>query len=308
MAYIQTKEFGDLHRIVRVNEMDQQANGTAIFVWIHGPTGSGKSQLVKEYAKHRGRELVSLSLNSSTSVEELLGYCQASNGSTEFKDGLLTEAVRFGKWLLLEEFDTADASLMTALHQLADYNGGIRTLGNEWIKRHPKFALFVTANSHGFGDESGQYIGVARQNHALLNRFDFLYMPYMSPDDEQKVVESFELCTPETAKKTVEFLNSVRASHKAGELSGIISLRQIYRFLAYIRFDMEAGLSDIPEGLSKKATQAWILSKKTSATSRAIDTLFPVLTDQTKVLRLAHAVYGLDTQVMDSIIAEKEVM
>jgi cobaltochelatase CobS len=82
----------------------------------------------------------------------------------------------------------------------------------EVIEPHPNFRLFVTANSAGSGDHTGQYAGsVRRLDPAFLDRFIFLKSTYMPKADE---ADMFSLRYPnlscEFITKMVELANETR--------------------------------------------------------------------------------------------------
>lgn len=193
---------------------------------------------------------------------------------------------------------------MTSLHQLADENGGIRTLGNEWVPRHEDFALFITANSAGTGDETGTYTGVATQNHAFLNRFDKIYVPYLSIEQETELIKKYNICSDDTSLKTARFLSAIRASHNSGNLKSVISLRQVYRFLDYFNFMMEKKMGSCKIKFNNQDEKTkWLEETKASVMATTLTYFFETTSqDYVASLELAHKIYGLDDDSVNKLI------
>ncbi|AOA61441.1 Dynein-related AAA-type ATPase [Komagataella phaffii CBS 7435] len=93
---------------------------------IVGKPGSGKSFLVNELAKQlnmdTSKDIIKVHLNEQTDSKMLLGtYTSGTTpGSFVWKDGILTTAVKQGKWILVEDIDKAPTEVLSILLSLLE--------------------------------------------------------------------------------------------------------------------------------------------------------------------------------------------
>ncbi|TGJ70145.1 hypothetical protein EYR41_006129 [Orbilia oligospora] len=88
-------------------------------VLIQGRQGSGKTHYVHHIAKLLGSEksLISIHLGKQTDTKLLLGTYVSSEppGSFKWKPGVLTTAVKEGRWILIEDLDQAPNEVLSLL-------------------------------------------------------------------------------------------------------------------------------------------------------------------------------------------------
>lgn len=93
-------------------------------VILYGAAGSGKTYLVNQLAKRMGfhDSIVKVHLGDQTDAKILLGtYTSGPKpGSFEWRAGVLTTAVREGKWLLIEDIDRAPTEVLSVLLPLLE--------------------------------------------------------------------------------------------------------------------------------------------------------------------------------------------
>jgi len=135
-------------------------------ILICGPTGAGKSSLVRELAHYcssvsrHGKggmeeeplshldELLELHIDEETDSKTLLGCYAATDIPGEFawRPGALTSAARTGKWVLLEDVESCPVEIQAALVRLLKER--ILPLGGKKEERcHPNFRLFGTCTT-----------------------------------------------------------------------------------------------------------------------------------------------------------------
>ncbi|XP_060859886.1 midasin [Metopolophium dirhodum] len=90
-----------------------------------GPVGSGKSALVHYLANitgHTDEKLLTVQLGDETDSKMMLGsyHCTDIPGEFVWQPGALTKAVTEGKWLLLEDIDSASSDLAAVLVSLVE--------------------------------------------------------------------------------------------------------------------------------------------------------------------------------------------
>ena len=88
---------------------------------LEGPPGAGKSMLIGHLASSTANEsVVTLHLDDKLDSKSLLGsyVCGTTPGEFCWQDGPLTQAVKKGLWLVLEDIDYASFELVSALQTL----------------------------------------------------------------------------------------------------------------------------------------------------------------------------------------------
>ncbi|KAF9586477.1 AAA ATPase midasin [Lunasporangiospora selenospora] len=116
-------------------------------VLLEGVTGAGKTALVEEVARVTGRDdLVKIHLGDQTDSKVLLGtYVSTSTpGSFRWQAGVLTTAVRDGKWLLIEDIDLAPMEVLSVLLPLLESRTLFIPSRGEKIPASEGFQLFAT--------------------------------------------------------------------------------------------------------------------------------------------------------------------
>lgn len=115
---------------------------------LYGASGSGKSLLLNHLhslIKSNDNELVTLHLNDQTDIKLLLGTYVSSHEPGKFiwKDGVLTSAVKNGKWLVIEDIDNAKNEILSIFIGLIESNALIIN-GNEKIPIKNGFQIIGT--------------------------------------------------------------------------------------------------------------------------------------------------------------------
>ena len=122
-------------------------------VLLVGSAGSGKTFLVDEMAKRLHIEetnsLVKIHLNQQTDSKTLLGtYTSGSKpGTFEWKNGVLTTAVKEGKWVLIEDIDKAPNEVLSILMGLLEHREITLPSRGEVLKAANGFQLISTIRS-----------------------------------------------------------------------------------------------------------------------------------------------------------------
>ena len=117
-------------------------------ILLHGLPGSGKTSLVHEIARQLGMydSMVTLHLNEQTDAKMLVGLYSTDSkpGSFQWRPGVLTTAVKEGRWVLVEDLDRAPTEVLSTLLPLIERNELLIPSRGERIHAASTFRLFAT--------------------------------------------------------------------------------------------------------------------------------------------------------------------
>ena len=165
-----------------------KARANGINVLIYGPTGPGKTTAVEAWSAARGLRMATVSGNASMESRQLFGgFIPDGNGGYGWIDGPVTDVVRNGGVLLLDEFNFISPKIYTTLYPLTDGRRTITLLDHmgETIVAHPDLTIFATMNP--------DYIGTTPLNFAMRNRFDIQLAWDYDDAVESKLIKSKSL-------------------------------------------------------------------------------------------------------------------
>jgi len=185
---------------------------------IRGHAGSGKTMCVIAWAGSREYRYYNISSNIGLEPSHLFGMWIPTEQAGVFKwqDGPVTDLVRHGGVLLLNEIDFMPERITTVLFGLLDDRREIQLLenGGEVIKAHPDLVVI--------GDHNPNYRGSRPMNQAWKDRFahkwDFEYDKAI----EKKLIGNTTL---------LEVANQLREQHERGEIDTPISTRGLEAFV-----------------------------------------------------------------------------
>ncbi|CAF3617827.1 unnamed protein product [Fusarium graminearum] len=120
-------------------------------VMLHGAPGVGKTALVHEIAKQLGMysNMVTLHLNEQTDAKMLIGLYSTDTkpGSFQWRAGVLTTAVKEGRWVLVEDLDRAPTEVLSTLLPLIERQELLIPSRGERIRAASTFRLFATVRT-----------------------------------------------------------------------------------------------------------------------------------------------------------------
>ena len=158
-----------------------RAEGTNVL--IYGPTGPGKTTSVEAWCAARELRMATISGNASMEPSQMTGkFVSDGEGAFMWIDGPVTDVVRNGGVLLLDEVNFINPKIYTNLYALTDGRRSITLLDHhgETIEAHPDLTIFATMNP--------DYIGTTPLNYAFRNRFD-IQIPWDYDDAvEEKLI------------------------------------------------------------------------------------------------------------------------
>ncbi len=225
--------------IVGKNEMEQLEDLAVGIedgdnVYIGGPTGCGKTTMVKELASLINQPIRIIQLTRDFKVSQFIGRSdlvidEEGNQITTFKYGILPLCMKNGWWLVLNEPDHAAPDVNMALQIVLE--GDDLTLTEnfgEVVGRHPNFRIIATANTFGHGDDTGLYVGVKHQNEATIDRFQTtIKAGYPGKKNEAKILAKRSGLAMAKTTKMVEVAHKIRKSFIEEECYCTFSTRRL---------------------------------------------------------------------------------
>jgi len=167
-------------------------------ILIQGHAGSGKTMSVIAYAAARGLRYYNVSSNIGTEPSQLFGkWNPNSDGHFRWQDGAVTDLVRNGGVLLINEVNFLPERVTTVLFSLLDDRREIQLLDKdgEVIKAHPDLLIVADCNPN--------YRGTRPMNEAWKDRYGHhLDFPYDN-SIEQKLIKNKTLLTIAAALREV---------------------------------------------------------------------------------------------------------
>jgi len=203
-------------------------------IYIGGPTGCGKTKGVLVLASALRQPVRRIQLNRDFRVAEFVGQRtleESASGKTitGWKDGVLTEAMRNGWWLLLDEVDQAHPDILMKLQGVLEGTALILTENfGEVVHPHEYFRIIATANTFGRGDETGLYTGAKIMNEATMDRFGVVIdANYPSEKTEVEIIRQVSGIPAGQASKMVECARKIREAQAKEECSCTFSTRRL---------------------------------------------------------------------------------
>jgi len=185
-------------------------------VLIKGHAGSGKTMSVMAYASARGHRYYNVSNHIGVEPSQLFGkYNPTCDGHFAWQDGAVTDLVRNGGVLLLNEVNFMPERVSTVIFSLLDDRREIQLMDKdgEVIKAHKDLLIIADMNP--------AYRGTRELNEAFSDRFAHqLYFPY-DADIEKELIPN---------KAIRDMAGQLRDRFEQDEITTPISTRSLVAF------------------------------------------------------------------------------
>jgi hypothetical protein len=232
-----------------------------INVLLEGEAGSGKTMSVQGYASARGMRYFNVSNNNGIDPSQLFGRWipNPTGQGYMWQDGAVTQLVRHGGVLLLNEINFLPARISTVLFSLLDYRREIQLLenGGETIKAHKDLLIIADMNN------GSRYKGTQELNSAFADRFAIkLEFPY-DRTIENKIVKCKSLLT---------LADQLRDSYDKEELNTPISTRALVAFVKNAKtFNVDFAINSFVNGFDKEERNGVRLACETHKDNISVD-------------------------------------
>lgn len=205
-------------------------------VLMIGESGTGKTSAIRYLASKTNNGLRRVNLNGGTTADELVGRLLINDKGTYWVDGVLTEAMRRGEWIVLDEINAALPEVLFVLQSVLDDDGYLVLAekdDKEIVMKHPNFRLFATCNPP-------EYAGTKEMNKALLSRFAICINADFPPAaKELEIIENRlgnKVAQSEIAIKLVGLAGETRKAKELGTADYAINTRDVLNTLQLSEF------------------------------------------------------------------------
>ncbi len=204
-----------------------KAYDSGLFVIIIGPKGTGKTALVREFVKSKGKKLDSINFSLRTRESHLVGSKTLTDGTVSFDEGLLVKSMRDGSMLYLDEINAAEADVLLRLDEALDDRRQIvlKESSGEIIKAKENWFVIATINplSHS---------GTKELPPQLLSRFPVrISLEYPPEDVELEIIKKYVSENHESELvQGIKLANILRQAAAVEELFYSPSLRETIAF------------------------------------------------------------------------------
>jgi nitric oxide reductase NorQ protein len=185
-----------------------------------GPSGTGKTHIVYLVAELCGLPVWEVNCGLQTSSFDLIGRF-IGLGKENWVDGLLTQWLRLGGIMYLDEANMMKQDVATRLNPVLDTRGHLvlNEKDNEVIERHRFGYLIISMNPF-----SSEFAGTKPLNAAMRRRmavwinFDYTSVGEKISADEVKMLTKRAKVDEDTAYKIIQVGAELRRQYKAGDL------------------------------------------------------------------------------------------
>lgn len=223
-------DHGDILKTLAIGIRDNLA------VLLVGESGTGKTSAIRYLAAETGNGLRRVNLNGGTTADELVGRLLINDKGTYWVDGVLTEAMRNGEWIVLDEINAALPEVLFVLQSVMDDDGYLvlnEKDDKEIVRKHPNFRLFATCNPP-------EYAGTKEMNKALLSRFAIcINAEFPNEKVELEIVNHHlgnAVAQSEMAIKLVGLAGTTRKAKDEGKADYAVNTRDIISVLKLAEF------------------------------------------------------------------------
>ncbi|ABX13411.1 AAA family ATPase [Nitrosopumilus maritimus] len=214
-----------------------KAYETGLFVLIIGPKGTGKTSLVRDFAKGKGINLESINFSLRTRESHLVGTKTLTDGTVSFDEGLLIKSMREGSMLYLDEINSAEADVLLRLDEALDDRRQIalKESTGEVVKAKENWFVVATINPL-------THSGTKELPPQLLSRFPVrIRLEYPPEEVELEIVKKHVSGEHDSEiVQAIKLANTLRQAAAVEELFYSPSMRETIAFAKLLDKGMAA--------------------------------------------------------------------
>lgn len=208
-------------------------------ILITGPTGSGKSSLVKQVCSVLQLPFIRVNMSADIESAALFGQLVVRDGATVWEDGPVTEAVRYGALLLIDEWELMPPEIAMGMQNLLEENGYLflkekpGSSSEKTYKPHPNFRIVCAGNTVGQGDDTGRFSGTMVQNSATLDRFTTtVCLDYLDKEHELSIIRNKTSIGKLDGGRLIKFAGLIRSAYQQQQVNLTMSPRTLINWAA----------------------------------------------------------------------------
>ena len=193
---------------------------------IIGPTGCGKTSVVKRICDTMGKKLYTFDMGTMMDpVSSLLGVHRLEKGESIFDYAKFTRVIKEPCVILLDELSRAPLSAMNVLFSCLDDRRNLNIeialgKGEREIDVNPEVTFIATANV------GVEYSGTNSMDRALVNRFFPLELGCIPAKEEVDVLVNRTGVQKDSAELIVKIANNIRSLCSKQEIAVSLSIRE----------------------------------------------------------------------------------
>ena len=204
-----------------------KAYESGLFVLIIGPKGTGKTTLVRDFAKSKSISLESINFSLRTRESHLVGTKTLNDGSIGFDEGILIKSMREGNILYLDELNSAEADVLLRLDEALDDRRQIvlKESTGEVVKAKEEWFVVATINPL-------THVGTKELPPQLLSRFPVrIRLEYPPEEVELEIIKKYVSGShQDILRQGIKLANTLRQAAAVEELYYSPSLRESIAF------------------------------------------------------------------------------
>jgi len=208
-------------------EILNKAYEAGLFVLIIGPKGTGKTSLVRDFAKNKNVNLESINFSLRTRESHLVGTKTLTDGTVSFDEGLLIKSMKSGDMLYLDEINSAEADVLLRLDEALDDRRQIvlKESTGEVVKAKEEWFVVATINPL-------THSGTKELPPQLVSRFPVrIRLEYPPENVELEIIKKHVSGNHESEiVQAIKLANTLRQAAAVEELFYSPSLRETIAF------------------------------------------------------------------------------